>query len=91
MPLYDFSCSRCGSRFEELVRAGASARCPACGAEETVRLFSPVSAPHRFHLYRRFARDSDARRSEREAERFERFREARRRRREQGSGGSETR
>jgi hypothetical protein len=53
-----------------------------------VRLFSPVSAAHRFHLDRRFVRDSDARRSEREAQRFERFREARRRRREEGSGGS---
>jgi putative FmdB family regulatory protein len=89
LPLYEFDCQRCGERFEELVRAGAGAPCSRCGERETRRVFSSVSTAYRFHIDRGRARDSDLRRSEREARRLERFSEARRRRREQGGGSGD--
>jgi putative FmdB family regulatory protein len=88
MPLYGFECPRCGERFEELVHTGARSACPRCGEEETRRLFSPVSAAHKFHIDRGLARDSDARRAERETRRYKRFREERKRRRGEGGGSS---
>lgn len=43
MPIYDFQCPACGHRFEQLVKHGEAAACPACGAGETQRQF-PLSA-----------------------------------------------
>lgn len=41
MPIFDYRCSRCDTRFEELVRSGEDpVRCPECGAAETERLLS---------------------------------------------------
>ena len=40
MPLFEFHCSRCDNRFEELVSGDARPPCPACAAEETERLIS---------------------------------------------------
>ncbi len=37
MPLYDFKCTSCGHRFEELVKVDKKARCPACGAANAQR------------------------------------------------------
>ena len=37
MPLYDFSCARCGEEFEELVSAGESPDCPKCSSSEIER------------------------------------------------------
>ena len=79
MPIYEFECPRCGDRFEEIVRAGARAACPRCGEAETRRLFSPISGLHRWHIDRRFAAESNARRTEREARRREEFAEKRKR------------
>jgi len=86
VPLYEFECPRCGARFEELVRVGGVAPCARCEENETRRLFSPVAAPHKWHIDRGRARDSDTRRAEREARRVERFAEQRSRRR---AGGGE--
>ena len=88
MPIYEFRCAACGHRFEEIVRAGARAPCPRCGEADTRRLFSPISGPHKWHIDRRFAAESNARRAEREAKRYEHFREQRKRRREGGAGAS---
>jgi putative FmdB family regulatory protein len=82
MPLLEFECEGCGSRFEELVASGAPVACPACGADAVRRLYSQVSPPRRVGMSRAAARDSDVRRSEREAQRRERFVEQRRARRE---------
>jgi putative FmdB family regulatory protein len=41
MPLYDFECNACGTRFEAHTPAGAPpAHCEACGSADTRRLFS---------------------------------------------------
>jgi putative FmdB family regulatory protein len=43
MPLYEFTCTRCGKTFEELVLAGLDAfgvTCPECGSEEIEKLVS---------------------------------------------------
>jgi putative FmdB family regulatory protein len=85
VPIYDFECPRCGDRFEEIVRPGAAAACPRCGEEETRRLYSPIAGLHKWHIDRRFAAESNARRSEREARRREGFAAARKRQRERAS------
>ncbi|MDP9276825.1 MAG: zinc ribbon domain-containing protein, partial [Actinomycetota bacterium] len=38
MPIYEFECGQCGSRFEELVKSGSSApACPSCESSRTRR------------------------------------------------------
>jgi putative FmdB family regulatory protein len=82
MALLEFECEACGLRFEELVAAGAAVACPECGADELRRLYSQVSPPRRVGMSRAAARDSNLRRSEREAARRERFSEQRKARKE---------
>ncbi len=48
MPLYDFSCSECGSKFERLVRREAdvaTVECPSCGSVGARRELSLPAAP----------------------------------------------
>ena len=85
MPLYDFACDACGERFEERARPGEAPPCPSCGAERTRRLWTPIPPAPKFGLRGAAARESDARRAEREHTRKEQFREERRRKREGGS------
>jgi putative FmdB family regulatory protein len=85
MPLLDFECEQCSARFEELVLGERAAVCPECGAAEVRRLYSPIGAAPRVGMSRAAMRDSDSRRSEREAARKERFVEQRRKARESGS------
>ncbi|HQQ76163.1 MAG TPA: zinc ribbon domain-containing protein [Thermoanaerobaculia bacterium] len=43
MPLYEFTCEKCGATFEELVGAGLDGfgvTCPECGSEEIEKLVS---------------------------------------------------
>ena len=81
MPIYEFDCRACGTRFEELVRAGETAPCPECGSAEVERRFSQIGEPRvPVGLHGRAAAESNARRREREAKRQERFREDRKRR-----------
>ena len=50
VPLYEFECRKCMTRFEELVPPGTERlACPACGSEETRRVLSTVSPPNRQH------------------------------------------
>jgi putative FmdB family regulatory protein len=75
MPIFDFECTSCGSRFEELKSAEAVAPpCPSCGAKKSRRLFSPPSPPGHGPSPAE-KRDSDLRRGEREAARRERISE----------------
>jgi putative FmdB family regulatory protein len=46
MPLYEYRCEACDSRFELLIRGADVPRCPSCGAttlERTVSLFAVSS------------------------------------------------
>ena len=89
MPLYEFLCDTCGAQFEELVPPGGTAPCPACGGERVRRVFVPIAARGPgVGLTGRAARESDSRRSEREAAKKERFVADRKRKRgERPPGG----
>lgn len=82
MPLLELQCEKCSATFEELVSGERLPACPECGAGEVRRLFSPISPPRKVGLSRAARKDSDLRRSEREAARRESFSESRRK----GSG-----
>ena len=82
MPIYEFECGQCGSRFEELTQSGAAApACPQCGADGARRLLSPVSPPERVTPRGAKVRDSESRRREREAARSQRISDAQKARR----------
>jgi putative FmdB family regulatory protein len=40
MPLFEFTCRRCGRQFETLVTGTRRAECPACGSEELDKRYS---------------------------------------------------
>lgn len=43
MPMYEYSCNKCGKTFEKLVRISdrdKQINCPNCGSDETIRLLS---------------------------------------------------
>ena len=74
MPIYEFECSRCGARFEELVRAGATAPCPRCKSSGVERRYSQIGEPHvPVGLTGKAAAESNARRKNREERRKEKF------------------
>ncbi len=81
MPLYDFACEVCEETFEALARPGETPPCPTCGAGRTRRLFTPIAPPLKLGLRGRAARESDARRAEREFQRKEAFKAERRKKR----------
>jgi putative FmdB family regulatory protein len=88
VPLYEFDCCTCGARFEEVVPAGCVAPCPACGGEKVNRVFSTIAERGvTVGLSGAAARDSDARRAQREAARKERFVAERKQRRGEGPPG----
>jgi putative FmdB family regulatory protein len=88
VPLYEFDCGACGARFEEIVPPGCTAPCPACGGERVTRAFSRIAASGvPVGPSRAAARDSDARRAQREAEKKERFVAERKRGRDEGPPG----
>jgi putative FmdB family regulatory protein len=67
MPIYDFECTACGERFEELCKIDARPPCPVCGEPEARRLLSQVAEIPRLVQSSGTKRRSDnARRVERE-------------------------
>jgi putative FmdB family regulatory protein len=73
MPIYEFECSACGKRFEELVRADGVPPCAGCGSQDGVeRLISLVAPPPRIGLRGRDARRSEAKRYDRRERQRER-------------------
>jgi len=40
MPIYEYSCTRCQTQFETLVRGSETPVCVACGSAELERIFS---------------------------------------------------
>jgi putative FmdB family regulatory protein len=88
VPLYEFDCHVCGARFEEVVPAGCTMPCPACGGDEVSRAFSPIAPPRvPVGLTGQAAEESNARRKDREAQKKERFVAERKRRRGEGPPG----
>ena len=84
MPIYEFECSKCGARFEELVKAGATAPCPQCKSPDVERRFSPIGEPRvPVGLHGAAAARSNSARKAREEKRREGF-QADRERRKQG-------
>jgi putative FmdB family regulatory protein len=89
MPIYEFACERCGSRFEELVEPGTtSVACRNCPADGTRRVYSAPGAP--FKLVKT---PGEARRQERENAKLgkrakQRLADARRRSRQAHGGGA---
>ncbi len=80
MPVYEFECEDCATRFEELTAVGTeSLACPACGSRRTRRLFSRVSPAGR-QPRGAGVKSDEARRGEREAARGERLAETKRKR-----------
>lgn len=45
MPLYGFSCDKCGNEFETLVSASETAHCPKCESTRLTRLLSLIAKP----------------------------------------------
>ena len=70
MPIYEFECAKCGTRFEELVPAGETAPCSQCKSSEVRRRYSPIGEGRvPVGLFGKAAAESNARRTEREARR----------------------
>jgi putative FmdB family regulatory protein len=70
VPIYEFECAKCGTRFEELVPAGETAPCPRCKSSEVRRRYSPIGEGRvPVGLFGKAAAESNARRKEREARR----------------------
>lgn len=47
MPMYEFSCSKCGDEFEELVRNAEAVKdvaCPACGSRKVKKKLSTFAS-----------------------------------------------
>jgi putative FmdB family regulatory protein len=73
VPIYEFECPKCGVRFEEIVKAGQTAPCPQCKSSDVKRLYSPIGEGRvPVGLFGKAAKESDAKRKEREARRFDR-------------------
>jgi len=51
MPIYEYSCTDCGEKFELLHRSDADApKCPACGSTNAGRLLSTFAAHAAFKM-----------------------------------------
>jgi putative FmdB family regulatory protein len=72
MPIYEFECTKCGARFEEIMKAGQTAPCPHCKSSDVKRRFSPIGEGRvPVGLFGKNAAESNSKRKEREARRFE--------------------
>lgn len=44
MPIFEYVCEDCGTKFEKLVRNGVTVQCPKCGQEHLKQQFSTFAA-----------------------------------------------
>jgi putative FmdB family regulatory protein len=73
MPIYEFECEECGSRFDELIAVDAGPPlCPRCRATRVRRLFSSPAPPGR-QPRGAAVRSDESRRREKEAGHRERL------------------
>lgn len=78
MPIYEFECSTCGTRFEELLPAGETAPCPQCKSSEVHKRLSQIGEPRvPVGKFGKEAARSDASRKAREEKRREGWRSKR--------------
>ena len=88
MPMYEFVCSACGRRFEELVAVGTTtATCPGCGARGAERVLSPAATPFQLVKSRGEARKQERSNASMRKRAKEGFKARRRRAREQARRG----
>lgn len=88
MPIYEFLCSSCGERFEELVAADTeAAACPACGTKGARRMLSAPATPFRLVKGPGDTRKQEARNAALGRRAKADFSERRRRARERTKGG----
>ncbi|TFG64968.1 MAG: zinc ribbon domain-containing protein [Spirochaetales bacterium] len=43
MPIFEYACKKCGSRFDVLVRGDEKVACSSCGSSSLTKLFSPFA------------------------------------------------
>ncbi len=83
MPMYEFDCRKCGTRFEALVPLGtASLNCTACGSPETHRVMSSPGPAMRLVLSPGTAHQQEQRNAKLHKDTKDRFKERRRKARE---------
>jgi putative FmdB family regulatory protein len=44
MPIFEYLCEDCGSKFEKLVRGSQGVQCPSCGQEHLKQQYSTFAA-----------------------------------------------
>ena len=44
MPIYEYKCEDCGTKFEKLVRGGVAVECPSCGQDHLKQEYSTFAA-----------------------------------------------
>ena len=44
MPIYEYKCEDCGTKFEKLVRNGVAVECPGCGQRHLQQEYSTFAA-----------------------------------------------
>jgi len=44
MPIFEYICEDCGTKFEKLVRNGVTVACPGCGQDRLKQQFSTFAA-----------------------------------------------
>jgi putative FmdB family regulatory protein len=87
MPLYEFQCAGCGSRFEELVPAGTEgAVCPRCGSREVTRVLSAPGPPRTLTMSPGQARRAEDKRGTNRGGALQRFKRQRGEEKRTGSG-----
>jgi putative FmdB family regulatory protein len=80
MPIYEFLCEGCGTRFEVLAEAGVQGiDCTACGSARTRRVYSPQGPPMKLVKTRAEARKQERKNARLREQAKRRFVEARRR------------
>jgi len=61
VPIYDYACTACDERFDELQRSDAPPPpCPTCASAETERLLSTFRVPNSSAGQRRYTRNGAA-------------------------------
>jgi putative FmdB family regulatory protein len=87
MPIYEFVCGECASRFDELLAVGTDhTTCPACGADGAVRRFSAPAPPRALTMSSGQARRAESGRGVERGGALQRFKQRRAAEKRTGGG-----